>query len=83
MSAITEIQRVSLEFSEEITFNVGSFLQDIKNKIENINIYKVYFFKTNTPFKFTTLLYNNFKYRKLLDKNIKLIIFLICFLKVI
>ena len=49
MSAITEIQRVSLEFSEEITFNVGSFLQDIKNKIENINIYKVYFFKTNTP----------------------------------
>lgn len=81
MSAITEIQRVSLEFSEEITFNVGSFLQDIKNKIENI--YKVYFFKTNTPFKFTTLLYNNFKNRKLLDKNIKLIIFLICFLKVI
>lgn len=79
MSAITEMQRVSLEFSEETTFNVGSFLQDIKNKIENINTKKVYFFKMNTPFKSNTLLYNNFKNRKLLDENIKLIIFLICF----
>lgn len=77
------MQRVSLEFNEETTFNVGSFLQDIKNKIANINTKKVYFFNINTPFKFNTLLYNNFKNRKLLDKNIKLIIFLICFLKVI